>query len=91
MYSTGRSIRVYKRNYQRANALSTTGAKIYALYGGGKLIMYIISILEELGLEQEYVTSLQRQPRLLIDGELRPTVKMHKITQKIDNLSSWTG
>ena len=74
---------IYKSNYQKANALSSTEAEFYALCDAGKLILYVRSILEELGLEQEYATPVyeDNQGCLLMVNSGQPS----KRTRHLDN------
>ena len=59
---------LYKTSYQNTVALSSTGAEFIAAYNAAKNILYVCSILNDVGLPQKYATTLYKdnQGALLI-------------------------
>ena len=47
------AIILYKTQFQKATALSSTEGELYALFDARKMTLYIRSVLDELGMNQE--------------------------------------
>ena len=82
---------VYKSNFQRAVSLSSTEAEFYALCDTGKILLYIRSILEELGIEQEKATPVyeDNQGCLLMVNSGQPTKRVRHVDTRQFAILDW--
>ena len=84
---------VYKTKYQKAIALSSTEAEFYALCELGKVILYIRSVLHDLGIEQHQATSIYEDNRgcMLIVKSGHPTRRVRHVDIKQLAVLEWVS
>lgn len=82
---------LYKTAYQPTPALSSTEAEFTAAAMAGKAILYVRSILHEIGLDQESATVLyeDNQGALLMANAQRPTKRTRHMDIKHFALQDW--
>ena len=74
----------YKSNFQKVPALSSTEAEFSALVDGGKSILYIRSVLSDLGIEQHHATPVyeDNQGAIAIIQSRQPTKRIRHVDTK---------
>ena len=84
---------LYKTQYQATIALSTTEAEFTAACEAGKYILYIRTILKEIGLEQDNATILyeDNQGALLMANAQRPTKRTRHMDVKHFAIQQWVA
>jgi deoxyuridine 5'-triphosphate nucleotidohydrolase len=84
---------LYKSQYQSTIALSTTEAEFTAACEAGKYILYIRSIMQQIGMEQTDATILyeDNQGALLMANAQRPTKRTRHMDVKHFVLQQWVG
>ena len=82
---------LYKTAYQATIAQSSTEAEFTAAADAGKYILYLRSLLEEIGLSQEDATVLfeDNQGALLMANAQRPTKRTRHMDIKAFGLQDW--
>ena len=82
---------LYKTQYQSTIALSTTEAEFTAACEAGKYLLYVRSIMEEIGLEQTDATVLyeDNQGALLMATASRPTKRTRHMDVKHFVIQQW--
>jgi deoxyuridine 5'-triphosphate nucleotidohydrolase len=82
---------LYKTKYQDTVALSTTEAEFNAACDAGKCILYVQSILDEIGLPQERATTLyiDNNGALMMGNAQQPTRRTRHIDLKKFALLDW--
>ena len=82
---------LYKTAYQQVLAHSSTEAEFVAACEAGKYILYLRSLLEEIGLRQEEATILyeDNQGALLMANAQRPTKRTKHMDLKHFGLQEW--
>ena len=82
---------LYKTSYQQVIAHSSTEAEFVAACDAGKYILYLRSLLEEIGLHQEEATILyeDNQGALLMANAQRPTKRTKHMDLKHFGLQEW--
>ena len=82
---------LYKSKFQDIHALSSTEAEFTAAVEAGKYILYVRSILEELGLPQDEATVLfeDNQGALLMANAQQPTKRTRHMEVKNFVLQDW--
>ena len=82
---------LYKTQYQSTIALSTTEAEFTAACEAGKYLLYVRTILEEIGLEQTDATVLyeDNQGALLMANASRPTKRTRHMDVKHFVIQQW--
>ena len=82
---------VYKTLHQKSVALSSTEAEFYALAEAGKIALYIRSILNELGIDQEHATPIfeDNQGCLFMAEARKPTKKTRHIEIRHYAILDW--
>ena len=82
---------LYKTRYQDTIAMSSTAAEFTAAAEAGKFIIYVRSILEEIGMEQEHATTLYEDNRgaLLMANAQQPTKRTRHMDIKTFALHDW--
>ena len=82
---------VYKTRFQDTIALSSTEAKFTAAAEAGKFILYVRSIVEELGIPQRYATTLyeDNQGAILMANAQQPTKRTRHMDIKTFALQEW--
>jgi hypothetical protein len=82
---------LYKTQYQAMIALSTTEAEFTAACEAGKYILYVRSILQEIGLAQNHATVLfeDNQGALLMANAQRPTKRTRHMDVKHFVIQQW--
>lgn len=81
----------FKTAFQKAVSLSSTEAEFYALVEGGKMLLYLRSILEDLGIEQLNATSVyeDNQGCLQMVNTQQPTKRMRHVDTKQYCILDW--
>ena len=81
----------YKTRYQECNALSSTEAEFTAAADAGKHILYVRSILEDIGIPQHEATVLfeDNQGALLMANAQQPTKRTRHMDTKHFVLQEW--
>ena len=81
----------YKTKYQECIALSSTEAEFTAAAEAGKYILYVRSILEQIGIPQELATILHEDNRgaLLMANTQKPTKRTRHMDVKHFKLQDW--
>ena len=89
----GGAVIAYKSKFQRTVALSSTEAEFSAACEAGKIILYLRTILEELGLEQEKATVLyeDNQGALLMANASQPTRRTRHVDTAKFALLDWVS
>ena len=84
---------LYKTQYQATIALSTTEAEFTAACEAGKYLIYVHTILEEIGLEQTDATVLyeDNQGALLMANASRPTKRTRHMDVKHFVIQQWVA
>jgi hypothetical protein len=84
---------LYKTQYQATIALSTTEAEFTAACEAGKYLIYVRTILEEIGLEQTDATVLyeDNQGALLMANASRPTKRTRHMDVKHFVIQQWVA
>ena len=84
---------LYKTQYQSTIALSTTEAEFTAACKAGKYILYLRSIMQEIGMEQTDATILyeDNQGALLMANAQRPTSRTCHMDVKHFVIQQWVG
>jgi deoxyuridine 5'-triphosphate nucleotidohydrolase len=84
---------LYKTQYQATIALSTTEAEFTAACEAGKYILYVRTILQEIGLEQQQATILyeDNQGALLMANAQRPTKRTRHMDVKHFAIQQWVA
>jgi hypothetical protein len=54
---------LYKTKFQEAVALSSTEAEFFSASDGGKMLLYLRSLLKDLGIEQPNPTNMNQDNR----------------------------
>ena len=82
---------LYKTKFQDVHALSSTEAEFTAAVEAGKYILYVRSILEEIGLPQDEATILfeDNQGALLLANAQQPTKRTRHMDIKNFALQDW--
>ena len=82
---------LYKSLFQKSISLSSTEAEFYAAVAAGKYILYIRSIMSEIGMEQYEATTLfeDNQGALLMAQAGKPTKRTKHVDLKIFVLQDW--
>ena len=82
---------LYRTAYQQAIAHSSTEAEFVAACDAGKYILYLRSLLQEIGLRQEDATVLyeDNQGALLMANAQKPTRRTRHIDLKYFGLQEW--
>ncbi len=82
---------LYKSLFQKSVSLSTTEAEFYAAVAAGKYILYIRSIMSEIGMEQYEATTLyeDNQGALLMAQAGKPTKRTKHVDLKVFALQDW--
>lgn len=82
---------VYKTLHQKSVALSSTEAEFYALAEAGKIALYIRSILNELGIDQQHATPIfeDNQGCLFMAEARKPTKKTRHIEIRHYAILDW--
>jgi hypothetical protein len=82
---------LYKSIFQKSISLSSTEAEFYAAVSAGKYILYIRSIMSEIGLEQYEATTLyeDNQGALLMAQAGKPTKRTRHVDLKVFALQDW--
>ena len=82
---------VFKTSFQKAIANSSTEAEFFALSEGSRLMLYIRSILEEIGMEQEFASPIyeDNQGCLLMVNSGKPTKRARHIDIKQFSILDW--
>ena len=82
---------LYKSIFQKSISLSSTEAEFYAAVSAGKYILYIRSIMSEIGLEQYEATTLyeDNQGALLMAQAGKPTKRTRHVDLKVFVLQDW--
>ena len=83
----------YKTRLQPTVALSSTEAEFVAACDSGKTILYIRSLLDELGIEQVHATTMyeDNQGALLMANARQPTRRTRHVEIKHFALLDWVG
>ena len=81
----------YKTKYQDTIALSSTDAEFVAAAEAGKFILYVRTIMEEIGLPQDMATVLyeDNQGALLIANAQQPTKRTRHVETKHFAIQDW--
>jgi len=89
----GGAVVAYKSKFQRTVALSSTEAEFSAACEAGKIILYLRTILEELGMEQEKATILyeDNQGALLMANASQPTRRTRHVDTVKFALLDWVS
>jgi len=87
------SVIAYKSKIQRTIALSSTEAEFMAACEAGKIILYIRTILEEMGVEQQEATILfeDNQGALLMANSQQPTRRTRHLDTAAFALQDWVS
>ena len=82
---------VYKTLHQKSVALSSTEAEFYALAEAGKIALYIRSILNEIGIDQQHATPIfeDNQGCLFMAEARKPTKKTRHIEIRHYAILDW--
>ena len=82
---------LYKTQFQSTIALSTTEAEFTAACEAGKYILYLRTIMDEIGLDQNAATTLyeDNQGALLMGNAQRPTKRTRHMDVKHFALQQW--
>ena len=89
----GGAVIAYKSKFQKTVALSSTEAEFSAACEAGKIILYLRTILEELGMEQEKATILyeDNQGALLMANAKQPTRRTRHVDTASFALLDWVS
>ena len=63
----GGAVITHKSSYQQTIAHSSTEAEFYTLVEAGKMLLYLCSVLDELGIEQEFASVIYEDNKGAID------------------------
>ena len=82
---------LYKTQFQKATALSSTEAEFYALCDAGKMTLYVRSVLDELGIDQEEATHVfeDNQACLQLVNASQPTRRTKHIEVRQFAILDW--
>ena len=82
---------LYKTKFQPTIATSSTEAEFTAASEAGKYILYLCTILQEIGLEQEHATVLleDNQGALYMANAQKPTKRCRHMETKYFALQDW--
>ena len=89
----GGAVIAYKSKFQKTVALSSTEAEFAAACEAGKIILYLRTILEELGMEQEKATILyeDNQGALMMANASQPTRRTRHVDTASFALLDWVS
>ena len=89
----GGAVIAYKSSYQKSVADSSTEAEFYALVECGKMMLYIRSILDELGIEQTFASTIYEDNKGAIDivNSGAPTKRVRHVDTKQFCILDWVA
>ena len=89
----GGAVIAYKSGYQKTVADSSTEAEFYALVEAGKMILYLRSVLHELGISQDYASVLYEDNKGAIDivHSGKPTKRVRHVDIKQFCILDWVA